>query len=95
VTQRRPDLWENPDTFDPERFTPERVASRPRFAYFPFGGGPRVCIGNSFALVEAQLIMAMVAQAYHLNLFPGCQVEPHALITLQPKNLLMTLTREA
>lgn len=95
VTQRRPDLWENPDTFDPERFTPEHVASRPRFAYFPFGGGPRVCIGNSFAAVEAQLIIPMVAQAYRLNLFPGCQVEPQALITLQPKNLLMTLTREA
>lgn len=95
VTQRRPDLWEQPDRFDPERFAPERAAVRPRFAYFPFGGGPRVCIGNTFALVEAQLVLAMVTQAYQLRLFPGCQVEPEALITLRPKNLWMTVTRGA
>jgi cytochrome P450 len=95
VTQRRPDLWPDPEVFDPDRFNPERAASRPRFAYFPFGGGPRVCIGNAFAMVEAQLVIAMLAQTYQLRLFPGCQVEPEALITLQPKNLWMTLTRES
>ncbi|MBI1881956.1 MAG: cytochrome P450, partial [Chloroflexi bacterium] len=95
VTQRRPDLWDNPDAFDPDRFTPEQIARRPRFAYFPFGGGPRVCIGNAFALVEAQLVIAMLAQNYRLRLFPGCQVELEALITLQPKNLWMTVTRSA
>ncbi|HXV41640.1 MAG TPA: cytochrome P450 [Anaerolineae bacterium] len=94
VTQRRPDLWPDPEAFDPDRFNPECAANRPRFAYFPFGGGPRVCIGNAFAMVEAQLVIAMIAQTYHLRLFPGCQVEPEALITLQPKNLWMTLTRE-
>jgi cytochrome P450 len=95
VTQRRPDLWDNPDAFDPDRFSSERTASRPRFAYFPFGGGPRVCIGNAFAMMEAQLVIAMIAQTYRLNLYPGCQVEPEALITLQPKNLWMTVTRNA
>lgn len=95
VTHRRPDLWNQPDRFDPERFTPERVAERPRFAYFPFGGGPRVCIGNTFALAEAQVVLAMATQGYRLRLFPGCQVEPEALITLRPKNLWMTVMREA
>jgi cytochrome P450 len=91
VTQRHPAFWENPDDFDPERFTPERSIGRPRFAYFPFGGGPRVCIGNSFALVEAQLILAMMAQTYQLHLTQEGQVEPVALITLQPQALWMTL----
>jgi len=69
-------LWEEPERFDPERFTPERAATRPAYAYFPFGGGPRVCIGNSFAMMEAQLILSTVAQRYQLHLIPGHPVEP-------------------
>jgi cytochrome P450 len=91
VTQRHPDFWDNPDDFDPDRFSPERSANRPRFAYFPFGGGPRVCIGNNFAMVEAQLVIATIAQSYRLRLGPGQQVEPDVRITLQPRGLLMTL----
>jgi cytochrome P450 len=91
ITHRRPDMWEEPERFDPDRFTAERSANRPRFAYFPFGGGPRVCIGNTFALVEAQIIMAMIAQAYQFRLLPESQVRPQALITLQPQGLAMSL----
>ncbi len=92
VTQRHPAFWENPDTFDPERFMPEQVAARPRYAYFPFGGGPRVCVGRSFALMEAQLIVGAVAQRYRLQLVPGHTVDAHAMMTLQPRHgVLMTL----
>ena len=70
----------------------ERVAKLPRFAYFPFGGGPHLCIGNEFALMEAQLILAVVMQNYGLDLLPGHVVEMEPLITLRPKNgLIMTL----
>lgn len=92
VMHRHPKFWENPDVFDPERFTPERSADRPPFAYFPFGGGPRLCIGNQFALIEAQLLLATVAQRYALRLVPGQPVAPEPLITLRPRNgLPMTL----
>jgi cytochrome P450 len=91
-THRHPAFWEEPEVFDPERFTPERSAGRPRFAYFPFGGGPRQCIGNAFALMEAQLVLATVAQRYSLRLVPGHPVEPHVLVTLRPRyGLPMTL----
>ncbi|GAC1394172.1 MAG: hypothetical protein NVS4B11_25910 [Ktedonobacteraceae bacterium] len=71
--------------FDPERFTQERSAARPLYAYFPFGGGPRMCIGNHFAMMEAQLILSTVAQRYQLRLIPGHPVEPQMLITLRPR----------
>jgi cytochrome P450 len=86
VTHRNPNLWPEPARFDPERFAPAAVACRHRFAYLPFGGGQRVCIGNSFALAEAQLIVAAVAQRYRLRLAPGHPAEPIALLTLRPKN---------
>jgi cytochrome P450 len=82
---RHPDFWEDPETFDPERFTPERSAGRPHFAYVPFGGGPRQCIGNTFALTEAQLVLATVAQRYRLRVDPASPVKPEALITLRPQ----------
>jgi cytochrome P450 len=86
ATHHDPALWPDPFQFDPERFTPERSADRHRYAYFPFGGGPRVCIGNNFALMEAQMFLAAVAQTYRLDLVPGRPVEPEALITLRPKD---------
>ena len=91
-THRHPAFWEDPETFDPERFTPERSAGRPRLAYFPFGGGPRQCIGNHFAMMEAQLALATIAQRYSLRLVPGHQVEIKLLLTIQPRyGLPMTL----
>lgn len=91
-THRHPAFWEKPELFDPERFTPERAAGRPRFAYFPFGGGPRQCIGNAFAMMEAQLVLATVAQRYRLRLVPGHPVEPQVLPVLRPRHgLPMTL----
>ena len=94
ITHRHPAFWEHPEVFDPERFTPERSAGRPHFAYFPFGGGPRICIGNNFALMEMQLILATIAQRYKLRLVPGHPVEPEAFLSLRPRyGLPMTLHR--
>ena len=83
---RHPQFWDNPERFDPERFAPERAGGRPRYAFFPFGGGPRMCIGNIFALTEAQLILASVAQRYRLHLAPRHKVEPLPLVTLRPRH---------
>jgi cytochrome P450 len=92
ATHRHPEFWDNPEGFDPERFTPDKVAQRPRYAYFPFGGGPRLCIGREFALMEAQLILATLAQRFRLQLLPGAQVLPLPLITMRPVGKLkMTL----
>jgi enediyne biosynthesis protein E7 len=92
VTHRHPEFWENPEGVDPERFTPERSAGRPRYAWFPFGGGPRQCIGNSFAMLEMQLIVALIAQRYRLNLVPGHQVILQPMVTLRPRyGMAMTL----
>jgi cytochrome P450 len=94
LLHRKPSLWENPDRFDPERFAPERAAARPRFAYIPFGAGPRICIGAAFAMAEAMLILATIAQRYRLWLKPGFPVEPQGLITLRPRyGLKMLLER--
>jgi cytochrome P450 len=94
MLHRKPSLWERADRFEPERFSPERAAARPRFAYIPFGAGPRICIGAAFALAEATLILATIAQRYRLHLKPGFPVEPQGLITLRPRNgLRMILER--
>ena len=85
VTHRRTDLWPNPEGFDPERFAPADGNGPPRFAYYPFGGGPRLCIGNNFALMEAILIVAMTMQRYRLDLMPGQTVGAHPKGTLRPR----------
>jgi cytochrome P450 len=86
VMHRHPRFWEAPTVFDPERFTPARSVDRPRYAYFPFGGGPRRCLGEHFALQEAQLIVAMVAQTYRLQLVPGHPVIPQPMLALRPRH---------
>lgn len=92
AVHRHPALWEEPEQFDPERFTPERVAARPSYAYFPFGGGTRMCIGNHFAMMEAQLILSTVAQRYRLRLISGHPVEAQMTVTLRPRfGLPMTI----
>ncbi len=93
ITHRHPDFWEDPATFDPERFAPDRAKRRHRFAYFPFGGGPHICIGSNFAMLEAQLILATIAQRYELDLVPGHPVELEPLVTLRPKNGIMMTPR--
>jgi len=85
VTHRNPNLWPDPERFDPERFAPAAVAQRHRFAYLPFGGGPRICIGNGFAIAEAQVIIAAIAQRYRVRLAPGHTVEPIGRVSLRPK----------
>ena len=86
---RHPRYWPDPDRFDPERFAPEVSATRPRNAYLPFGGGRHVCLGNYFAMMEGQLIIATVAQHYRLRLVPGHPVEPHPLVTLRQRHGIM------
>jgi enediyne biosynthesis protein E7 len=94
VTHRHPAFWERPDAFDPERFSAQLAAGRHRFACFPFGGGPRLCLGNRFALYEAQLILATILSRYQLRLLPGAVVTPEPLVTLRPRgDLLMTVRR--
>jgi cytochrome P450 len=89
---RHPGFWENPEAFDPERFLPERSAGRNKFAYIPFGAGPRQCIGNNFGLMEACLVIACVAQRFELHLLPGIDVQPQALFVLRPsRDLMMSL----
>jgi cytochrome P450 len=84
VVHRRPKLWTDPERFDPNRFAPERESMRPRFAYIPFGGGPRGCIGNQFAMLEAVLIVASIAQRYRIELIADQQIRAEPLITLRP-----------
>lgn len=94
TTHRHPDFWEQPEVFDPERFDLARAAWRHRFAYFPFGGGPRVCIGNQFTLTEAQLILATMLPRFQLRLSPEAHVIPELLITLRPRDkVLVTIAR--
>lgn len=90
---RHPAFWSNPDGFDPERFLPERSAGRHRFAYLPFGAGPRQCIGNGFALLEAPLILATVAQSFALELVPGQEIRPDPLFILRPDRPVMVRLR--
>ncbi len=91
VMHHHPAYWQDPERFDPERFGPERSKDRPQYAYFPFGGGPRQCIGKFFALMEAQMILATLAQRYRLRMAPGHPVKAHAATTLRPLNALTML----
>jgi cytochrome P450 len=84
LAHRHPDFWEQPETFDPDRFMPERFDDRTRAAYVPFGAGPRACLGNHYALQEAVLVVALFAQRYRFRLLPGHRVEPQSAITLYP-----------
>ncbi|CAN7268319.1 cytochrome P450 [Agrobacterium tumefaciens] len=89
AVHRHTTLWEEPDRFDPSRFQPEKVKARHRYAYMPFGAGPRVCIGNAFAMMEAVAILAVLLQNDHLrNKSPG-NTEPLMRVTLRPENRLM------
>jgi cytochrome P450 len=94
VIHRDPRFWPDPQRFDPTRFTPEARAGRHKFAYFPFGGGARLCIGEPFAWMEGVLLLSTLAQRFRLRLVPGHPVTPQALITLRPRHG-MRMTAEA
>ena len=85
VAHRDGRWFPEPDRFDPERWTPEAAASRPKFSYYPFGGGARICIGEQFAWMEGTLILATLAHRWRLRLAPGQRVALQPIITLRPK----------
>jgi len=89
VVHRDPRWWPDPERFDPGRWTPEAEAALPRFAYFPFGGGPRKCIGEGFAWMEGVLALATLARRWRLRHVPGSRVTAHPTITLRPAGLVM------
>jgi cytochrome P450 len=91
VTHRHPELWPDPERFDPGRFSAEDNATRPDYAYFPFGGGPRGCVGREFAMMEGRLILASVAQQFRFRPQPGRRVEPDPVLTLRPRGGLPML----
>jgi cytochrome P450 len=93
VTHRDPRFWEHPEGFDPDHFARDRVKERPKYAHFPFGGGQRLCIGTGFAMMEMQIIVAMLLGTFSLHLAPGARLEPQPLFTLQPSGALPMLLR--
>jgi cytochrome P450 len=96
VVHRDPRWWPEPELFNPDRWHPDEAAKRPKFAYFPFGGGARVCIGERFAWAEGVLVLATIAQRWKMRLVPGHSVETRAVITLRPKHgMKMTLEPRA
>jgi len=88
VTHRSPRFWDRPEAFDPDRFLPERSASRPKFAYFPFGAGPRICIGAGVAMMEAPLILASILQRFDFDLLNTDEVKPAPRISLRPDSTI-------
>jgi cytochrome P450 len=97
IVHRDPVLWPDPEQFDPNRFAPDGIANqkgRPRCAYFPFGAGPRKCIGDHFARTEALILFASIARNFRLALVPHQTVVPDASVTLRPRDgVRVTLTR--
>ncbi|HTE18209.1 MAG TPA: cytochrome P450, partial [Armatimonadota bacterium] len=92
VTHHDPRYYPDPSRFDPERWTPEAAAGRPRFAYYPFGGGSRLCIGEQFAWMEGVLVIAALASRWRFHLAPGHRVAPQPLITLRPRHGMRMIT---
>jgi len=90
---RHPGFWDRPDEFDPDRFDTKRAATRPRYAYIPFGAGPRVCVGSSLGLIEATVVTASIVRALKLTTVPGYQVRGEPMLTLRVRGgLPMTVT---
>jgi len=94
VTHRHRDFWENPEAFDPERFLPETSKGRPRHAFFPFGGGPRLCMGVDMAIMETLLILSMVVQRYRLHVVSGHREEPETIIDMVPRHGVRAIVRK-
>jgi cytochrome P450 len=95
VMHRKPEYFHNPDSFIPERFENNFVKTIPAYAYFPFGGGPRVCIGNHFALMEAVLVLVTLVQRFRIALAPDHhEIKTYPSITLRPKNGLRMIVQD-
>ena len=84
AVHRHEKLWSEPDRFDPSRFEPEAAKAIDRFCYLPFGAGPRTCIGQNFAQMEAAAVMASLLRSFRLTLWPGHRPEPRLRVTLRP-----------
>jgi cytochrome P450 len=94
VIHRDPRWFSDPLKFRPERWDGDFAKTLPRFAWLPFGGGPRICIGNNFALMEAMLVLASILRRYRLTLAPGARIDPFPSITLRPRyGMPMIVTR--
>ncbi|MBI3504423.1 MAG: cytochrome P450 [Proteobacteria bacterium] len=94
LVHRDPRWWSDPERFDPDRWLPEQVATRPKFSYFPFGAGTRICIGEQFAWTEAVLVLATIAQRWRLWLAPKQRIALYPQITLRPRyGIRMVATR--
>jgi cytochrome P450 len=94
VVHRDPRFWPEPERFDPSRWGEERTKNLPLCAYFPFGDGPRVCIGSNFAMMEAILILAAIAQRFRLDLVPGQTLRLVPSVTMRPRNGIKMIVRE-
>lgn len=94
VTHRNPRYWRNPEGFDPERFTEAESVGRPKYAYFPFGGGPRICLGRSLAMMEAEIYLAMLLQRYTFELSPLSRMDAEPMISLRPRYGLPMVIRQ-
>jgi len=90
---RHHDFWENPDVFDPDRFSPQREKEIEPYTYMPFGLGPRVCVGANFATIEATLILAALLNRFDFSLLPGQSVKPVARLTTRPEKQIMMRVR--
>ena len=89
-----PRFWPDPERFDPDRWSADAEASRPKFAFFPFGGGSRICIGEQFAWMELLLLLAALGQRWKMRLAPGQVAATQPVITLRPKfGMRMVLER--
>jgi cytochrome P450 len=91
VMHRDPRFYDEPQRFLPERWSSERMKSLPKFAYFPFGGGPRLCIGSTFAMMETILVLAAIAQRYRFTVLPEHPIMPWPTFTLRPLGGIKTL----
>jgi cytochrome P450 len=89
---RDPRFWKNPAVFDPDRFMNGADDDLPKYAYMPFGGGPRICIGNAFAMMEAKILLATIAQRRRMRLQEGFVPEMDPVVTLRPESGMKMVT---
>ncbi len=94
VMHRHPNYWDDPETFDPNRWLDGRTEGLPKFAYFPFGGGPRLCVGNNFGLMEMKIILATIAQKFRVDIVPDQEIKLRAAVTVKPEFGIQAIVRK-